>query len=633
MGWEEDAVVNGEQPREREQQPQSQEGGWTDALHSGVTFGWADELGGFGSRLAGMAHGDTWDETAAAGESTTEGQRQDLAAYRNRNPWTAGGLELAGSVISGGPAMKLATGLKLPGLMAAGAAEGALGGAGAADQNKIGGAFVGGLLGGTVAGVLPGALTLGKKGYDLIDRNIIDPIVSSVSKDPKATARILQQTFQDMTPTQIQARQRQLGPEATPYDLGGPRVVGVGQGVVGLSGDAAAQARKVAEARGKKQTGRMQENITEAFGERGRYLDNMDEINTRQKAGSRDAYDAAYQYEVVPDDELVGIMNRPAVRGAVKQSLADAANEGRRIPSIEKVIMQGDDVRFTRENIPDMKSLDYMKKALDRKVNAAASPNSLTHKDFHGLKTARNALKEKLDNINPAYKKARDLYAGDASLKDAMEVGEKVLTHKTREVRAALRDLNPSEKEAYINGAVEAIQEKMGRARAGSATEFNFLENNNVKDKLRMLFPEGREGDRQAARLFRKISRERTFAVNEADIIGGAQTGPRRAGERLITGKASEVSPVDIAVDPTGGIVAAVTSKAKELLTGHSQKTIDELGSILFKPNNAEELLSYLKQKGIPETKIRETMMEFAKYPSYAAPGSGLMGVGYSETE
>lgn len=128
-----------------------------DPFVQGTTFGFADEMrGAVQGGLAAMQGGDfgsTYDQVV-------DESRNALDQERRVNPVGSIAAEIAGAIptgmAAGGQLVRGATtGSRALSGLAVGAGQGALYGAGAADQNKVEGAAIGGALGGVVGGVAP----------------------------------------------------------------------------------------------------------------------------------------------------------------------------------------------------------------------------------------------------------------------------------------------------------------------------------------------------------------------------------------------------------------------------------------------------------------------------------------------
>jgi len=593
-------------------------GSFIDPLMQGLTFGWADELAGIGARLG---HALAGGERGAEIEKEETGKwREDLRQQRERAPLSSAAVEIGGSLVSGGPVGKAVKGVK--GLIGLGALEGSIAGAGASDEDKLSGALIGGTLGAGAAGTLAGAGSLA--GYG---KRKLAPVVNRLRESPSTSAnRMLMESLESesITPTMLRSRYRQMGPEATLADVGGYKTQGMAQGVVDVSqtGDELAQARRVFAARAKGSTERLRKDIAKATGVKERFLPKMDEINARQKSLSKDAYAKAYQRKINNSHPLlVDLINRPGVRAAIPDAVKNAANEGRKVLGLDALLKAGKDAKISGEMMPDMQAWDEIKRYLDKKVNTAYRTSDT---GAHSLRILRDNVRTTLDKLNPDYKGARNIFAGDAALKESMEEGEKFLTKKTREVMEFLRGKGDSEKQGYLVGAVESIREKMGRARAGEIGQFRFLETGNAKEKLRLLFPKGRAGDKQMQQLMRTLNRERVFATTQGKITEGSQTALRAAGGRVVGGQAAIPTSAEIVTHPIRGTIGAAVEAGREAIEGLKDKSIGELGKLLFSPDNAEMVIAELQRRGVPPQVIESLVAKWTRAGAAMAPAIGL---------
>jgi len=595
-------------------------GSWTDPLMQGLTGGWADELGYMGTKAGATLAGANPTQAKAMAQAEMQGQRDDLKSFQSRNPLTSLGLEFSGGLVSGAPAVKLAgTGKRALGVAGL---ESGLFAAGAADENKLNWGMGGAAAGTGMALALPTLFAAAHGGGSWLYNHLVKPIYDRYAKNPTTAGdKIIKEGFSNVSPDDIIRRKQELGDMAMPGELGDQKTIGLTQRAVIESPDSLAQARTAVGQRREGMSARVKESARELFGDRPSILESLDEITARQSALSSDAYKEAYKYDIIGnlDDELLEIMNRPAIRNRMKSVLENLRNGGKPIPEMEKIVMQGDDFIFTKEAFPNMEALDLMKRELDRQVNTAFRNGAV---DAHSMKIARNALRDKLDNMNPAYKDARAVFAGDAELADAILEGEKILTKKGREVQEYVRKLNPSQKEAYLTGVMEAITEKMNAARNGTLSSFNFLETDKVKNKLRLLFPPTRDGADMLENFFRALQKERDLAFGEGLIVGGSQTAMRQHGGDLLRRQAGRSGAMDIATSPVRGAFGAAASKVDDLINSLPQQTLDYVGKLLTTPGQEREIIRILQTQAIPEETISQILSNYMRNMGGVAPAA-----------
>lgn len=583
-----------------------------------LTFGHADELGGLGAYIGSRAAGASHEKAYENASNFIDDERLIQRDYRSENPWSSAGIEISGGLMSGAPIA--AGGKTVPSLLARSAAEGAVAGGGYADDNKLGGATLGGLLALGFAGLAPGMASLAKRGSSLINENVISPLMNRLSSSPDTAAqRVMQEALNNVPMGDVVKRQSEMGPLATLSDIGGPEAQYLAQGVLKNSPSSVAKARALADMRRATAGDRLQADIQRITGNKDRLLTALDELKARQKSQSGDAYKLAYKAEIVPDEELVSIMNRPSVRGSIQKALIDAKDAGRELPSLEAITLKGDDFTFTKETIPDMESLDIVKRYLDKRVSSAYRNGA---PEAESLKLARNALRDKLDKLNPDYKPARNVFAGDAALEEAMLSGEKFLNQTTRQVQESVRGLSGSEKEAYLTGAVEAIRERLGRSRSGEIGQFKFLENDVAKEKLSLILP----NKEKVNELIMTLKRERAFAETEGMLVRNSQTSFRDAAGQALETSAMMPGSIEALTSPGRSAVNASLAALSKSMRGHRPETYDKLGDWLFTPNNAEEVYSLLNQPSMTPEKLSQIFNRYSQVGAYVSPLGGLLG-------
>lgn len=709
-------------------------------LMQGLTFGFADELGGVGSRIGAAMAGAGPERRDELAERETQRQREELAATRDEMFWTSLALEGAGALVSGGPAFKglqaLGKGIGLGNIaapIAAGATEGGVAGAGAADESKIAGAALGATLGGGATAAMPAlgglATATGEKlapyGNKLYEM--------TVGGAPNTASRVISDavTGGGVTPTLMRAKQRQLGPEATFVDVAGAPGQTLGQGVIQAdkTGQALINARRELAKRAGGSTRRLEDDIRGTTGINKTLDQSLEAVRERQQKAAASNYELANRQTISLTPKLKNLLSRPPMEKAFKEAKDAAATRGEKLPpffqldnfgdwqksitgSASNKLKQNDviyvspqmgrkveviqnpttkdiqqmsqevrrefpdmqsgtpKVRWTEDPsgnrymwradkgthdsietglkqtiggefnqngyfdaptrvIPDMQAWDRMKQSIDRMIegqtDAVTGRVSPRGRDLTMLK---KELVKELDEINPAYRTARNAFAGDAEIESAMRNGERFLNMKTREVTKAMDGATDSEKEAFLTGAVEAIREKMGRARAGEIGEFKFLEQGNTRKKLRSIFPEGNAGDRQMGELMRALNRERTFATTQGSLVGGSQTALRQsAGNALDSGVAMPTS-TEALINPLGAGLNAAMQAASKSLRKTGPKALTEMSGMMFDPSQLNRTILEMERRGIKPADMMGIMERYSRGGARMAP---LIGLGAGE--
>ena len=622
------------EPIAPEQESPRERGSLLDPVMQGLTLGFAEELGGAGAQIGRLLAGAPYERAKRAGQAEITRQRARLADVRERMPWTALGAEATGAIATGAPlAGGLMAGLgrlgagRISAPIGAAAIEGGIAGAGAAEEDRALGAAIGAGLGAGAASALPLIGAAGRYGVEKAT-----PLARKIFESPETTAgRVMSEyvTGAGETPARLMARQRQLGPQATFADIAGAPGQTLGQGVIqeDITGAALTTARREMAKRAAGATQRLQTDLRDITGIEQRLQPSLDAVRARQMAAARPAYQQAYQAKIALTPKLKNLLNRPPMQKAWNEARDAAATRGEELPPFFQLDEFGDWQKA--DVMPDMGAWDRMKQGIDRMIeretDTITGRVTPTGRDLSMLK---RELVTELDEINPAYAEARRIFAGDEAIQNAMRDGERFLNMKTREVTSAVKDMTDSEKESFLTGAMEAIREKMGRARSGEIGEFRFLEQANTKEKLRAIFPQGREGDRQLAQLMRMLDRERTFATTQGALVGGSQTAMRQAAGQAVKSGVAIPTTMEALTSPGRALIQAGMQGGAEAVSGLGRESIEQLGKLMFDPTQTTRAIAEMQRAGISPAMMSDIMARYARGGALVSP---LLGLGAGE--
>jgi hypothetical protein len=482
----------------------------------GATFNFADEMAG----LVNPQYRDV-----------VRGATQQFAAER---PMTAAGLELAGGLATApftGP-LSLGRGVTTMGRVArtAGdiAAQGALSGAGAADEgDRLSGAAMGAgtglavggganVLGRAVRGAaitpiasrMPGVMGMAPEavgGYNVRPDYPRERLAELLERD--AQARIMTGVEPGQEAVMTAARLRKLGKEAPIAAAGGNTLAEIDM-LANLPGTAGRQLtmqqRRVAAGRG----GAITETAERATGVTRSAEDELTNLAKRQADAAGPLYDKLRDVTFPVDEELQSILGRARLDLGAAQRTATRRGE----PTAQlRSLKQGDQLPFA--------SADQLKRSLWDKAQAARRKGA--NNEAADLDRLRLDLVKKLDSLSPDYAKARETYAGFAELETAVELGRGALSESSEALSKLTKDLTPSELEAFRVGAVDALRGVAG-SQAGQTRLLNMYKEPELQGKLRAIFG---NDFRQFQRMI--LSQEELKKLER--VGGGSQTFKRLA--------------------------------------------------------------------------------------------------------
>lgn len=363
------------------------------------------------------------------------------------------------------------------------------------------------------------------------------------------------------------------------------------------------------------------------------YFDAEDAITKNLRQIGDTEYQKAFKVGVVDDPELIAIANNPELSSIWAKAQRLARLEGRDLPiKMEPVLDPAGVVvglRPTKDVIPDVQSLHYFKRALDDTIDAGFRGNAGVGKaEAVVLKESiRKPLLARLDALVPEYREARQLYAGDLEVRDALRLGRDVLKGKMRpqQLERELAGLSAAEREALKTGARQSIFEPFEDA----TTNRNFAQrlrgvrgDGATMQKLRMIM-----GPQEYRFFERALRREDELSKRGSRVMGGSRTVPLAAGMQTLDDMVSQGNipeAVNFIMAGTPGRIAAFVRWVSNLNPGKEfgDKVYTRLSQVLSanKPEELRELLNML-------AKSRSYGQYMARVKQVAAgPVAGIAG-------
>jgi hypothetical protein len=254
--------------------------------------------------------------------------------------------------------------------------------------------------------------------------------------------------------------------------------------------------------------------------------------------------------------------------------------------------------------VPDVRTLDYMKRALDAQITAAyKSDNAATNASANAYKDLRNALRDRTKEVVPDYQAALQTYKGDREVLDALRAGYSdfgKMDHE--EVIKLVSNMSPAEKEAFRTGVVRDIYGKLFTT-SRNINAGAILNAPEMQAKLQPLF------DTPAHfRLFQAaVERESQLFSQANEILKGSQTGKRKVMQEKFEDAGDNFSQV-AAQALTGGWTSSLTGMASRALykTSMTEDMADKLATMLMSSEPKEvaavvKILEDYAERAIPK--------------------------------
>lgn len=521
------------------------------AIGQGAALGFGDEIEA-GLRTGFGLLGDYG--------ATRDAIRGDVKDFARENPLTALAAEIGGGLITGGVGGARAAGTALgrkalekvgtTGLAAGiGATEGAIAGVGSGED--AGGRIAGGLVGAGTGGVLgaaaPAAISAVKTGVNRVRSGVSDKVAQDTA-DLKALQALEEA---NTTPEKVLAgleETRASGvTDAMIPDIAGDPTRGLARGASTVSSEGRDIAQKALDERAANMGDEIANDVGNVLAGGKSAADALDEIATRQAANAGNDYDAAFNIDGAPvrvevDDQLKRLFSLPAFDEAVEQARNLAKFDGVEIPSADDLIKGG------RIDDLSLQELHYVKMGLDEVMGLGKrgqSKTSIGRGTERKLKEARAQFINILDDAAPkidgesAYKTARNKFAGDARLREAIEDGEGFFKMKPDDLEAKLSKMTDSEKEAFRIGVAQAVRNSVDNTADLADAGKKIFGNKKQRKLLRAAFPDDATFNAFEKRMQARIQQVVTRGYGPR---AGSPTELRRQDVNNLTERADAVS-------------------------------------------------------------------------------------------
>ena len=564
------------------------------AATSGVTFGFVDELAGmlapyvqkardaiFPDQQQGTFHAELSSQTPY--EIARDEVRQVQDDYRTVNPVESTVAEMAGAIPTG----MVAAPRTIAGMGGRGALEGALSGVGYNENPED---LAGDITTGTVLG---GGLGAGMgKAADFVGEKII-PNVTNPLSNAEATIRQTLENFPDGFSATARNADN-LPPEGALYNAMGKPGIAVGQASVGADPFYTRQlAEQMATNQNAGATDRIRGGLNKMLNraETPNYYEMFDDMSNARYAAAKPYYDSSFAHTLKLDDETKQILQQPGMQKAIKQARDYLRNtEGIEIP---------------KDRILEYKNLNEVIRGFNDVLKNEPMYRDLTTKTLtrkgKQLSALKNRLLKKMDEQVSDYARAREIWGGRSAELGAYEDGlREFRTMPVSKLEYKLNNELKSEnmRKAYLDGAMEDIQERMGRASSGSLSNLNFLGGENMRKKLHMLV-----GDKNKVDDFlNTLDTERQMREASAKILEGSQTQLRQSAMEAL--KAGVIKP-EVAQFLKQNTIANLWGLIERKAQEAGIKNAEELGQLLFTTRGPEAINELLRKLKAPRTTRR----------------------------
>ena len=534
-------------------------------LGQGLGMGWGDEA-------------EAW-LRAKVGEKSYEDNlkeiNQEYAKFAQQNPYAAPITEFAGGVLpmaasylatglTGGAAAPaaVATTARSTGALARLAAQlgknlpnnplargavvgggtGAIAGAGSAEEgDRAKGAIIGGTVG-TGFGV---GLPLVIRGGGALGTFVKDRFSRSPEYIEKRAAGKVNTALErsGITPSEAAASMsldRAAGIPSTLANTTRP-TVGLAEIVTAKSERAGDTLGDVLEANKAGGRERVVGQARRGIGNKGDFYQQEQDMVQNLRANANDLYEDAYKFGTVNDPTITRVLQNPRFKTFFDEAKKIADNERLAAelrgedPSkyvLDDIFIADELGNIALSKLPDVRTLDYIKRGMDAVVNKGYKGEGMSSAEANSLKDLKKAMVGALDKATEvdgvsAYKVARQQYAGDAEVLDALRTGmDDFKKLDPEQIVSMMKGFSTAEKEAFKTGAVRSIYATVMDPSSNINAAQRLIGSPEMKDRLMPLFPSQAKFD-----LFKAaLDREHQLFQQANRIMAGSPSARRLAG-------------------------------------------------------------------------------------------------------
>lgn len=442
--------------------------------------------------------------------------------------------------------------------------------------------------GATIGGALGGALQAGK----FLGKQVKKLFTASKPEDILARRLPAQQTTELL-------EQLRGAPADSPMmlpDIAGDEVKGLTR-AVGKLADGKDIISDALEQRSKNAVSRVVDRLSKDISDVDNYFGNLEDLTKARSQMAAPLYKKAFEKGTRLDIN------------ANKELFSKIQPD---IESARRAFRIGDEVPYD-----SIVMLDFAKKGLDDRIGSALRQGERQQARF--LSQIKNELVEKLDKLNPDYKKARQVFSDFASVQNAQEQGLQFSRLRPEELRRTMKNFSPSEKEAFRIGVRENLQKTVTSTAEGADPAKRIFGNQFKRDQLKAIFPTQKSYEDFSKRMVDEIRAANT----KFRVLGGSRTDINLADENEFLNTISKVGG-GAALGSKFAIINGAISSIRRLSPGITEKNAKQLATILVDKGKSIEALEKILQKERNAIQ-QEAIKEFIDQMRLPAVGAALL--------
>ena len=242
--------------------------------------------------------------------------------------------------------------------------------------------------------------------------------------------------------------------------------------------------------------------------------------------------------------------------------------------------------------------LDAAKKSLDDKIGKAIRQGERQEASI--LQGIKKELVSKLDQLNPDYKKARQVFSDFASIQNAQEQGLEIVKKgiTSEQVKKMIKEMSVAEKDAFRIGLREGLDRIVRNTSIGNDPAKKIFNDLSIVDKIKAAL-----GDGKKFTDFKKRMQEEIAAADTRfKVLGGSRSDFNLSQDDVLD---KIVSGAEVARGGKTELLRVTVNALKNRAAGLNKKNVKQVAEILVNREKGIEALQNIINKEQSKTQQR----------------------------
>ena len=323
---------------------------------------------------------------------------------------------------------------------------------------------------------------------------------------------------------------------------------------------------------------RVSEQLSKDISPVGAYFGNIDDLAKARSEIAAPLYEKAFKQNTTLD-----INKNRELFNKIAPDIADAKNKFRLSSNISdnSIVM-----------------LDAAKKSLDDKIGKAITQRKRQEASI--LQGIKKELVSKLDQLNPDYKKARQVFSDFASIQNAQEQGLEIVKKgiTAEQVKKMIKEMSVAEKDAFRIGLREGLDRVVRNTSIGNDPAKKIFNDLSIVDKIKAAL-----GDGKKFTDFKKRMQEEIAAADTRfKVLGGSRSDFNLSQDDVLD---KIVSGAEVARGGKTELLRVTVNALRNRAAGLNKKNAKQVAEILVNREKGIEALQNIINKEQSKTQQR----------------------------